>query len=200
MAPDTSKEQAWEFHPLTAERWPDLVRLFAHHGNPGYCWCMSWRLSGSAYAALDSAGRRQALENIVCAGTPTGILGYAGGEPVGWCSIAPRETYTRLERSTTLLRLDDRPVWSVVCFFVQRARRGSGAALKLLRVAVAYACTQGARIVEGYPVESRDGKPVTGYRYMGSVSTFRKAGFQDAGLAANGRRIMRFTADKNDLA
>ena len=184
------QEQIWEFHPLTAERWPDLVRLFAQHGNPGYCWCMSWRMTSSAYAALDSTGRRQALETIVRAGAPAGILGYVAGEPAGWCSVAPRETYARLERSTTLRRLDDQPVWSVVCFFVRRDVRG-GASLKLLQAAVGYARSQGARIVEGYPVESRHGKPATSYRYMGAVSAFRKAGFIDAGTGTNGRRIMR---------
>jgi hypothetical protein len=113
----TSTDEVWEFHPLTPERWPDLFQLFQGHGNPGYCWCMSWRLSSTAYAALDSAGRRGELESIVHAGTPTGVIGYLNREPMGWCSIAPRETYERLERSRTLKRLDDQPVWSVSCAF-----------------------------------------------------------------------------------
>src|SRR5512139_2406611 len=121
----------FEFHPLTPDHWPDLVQLFEHHGNPGYCWCMTWRASSAEYKRLDAAGRKRALHALVKARVPIGILAYHESEPVGWCSIAPRETYARLEKSTTLKRVDDRPTWSVVCFFVRRDMRGQGLALQL---------------------------------------------------------------------
>ena len=44
MAPDEI-----EFHPVTAERWPDLAQLFEESRRtssgvtPGACWCMVWR-------------------------------------------------------------------------------------------------------------------------------------------------------------
>jgi len=187
-----------EFHPVTADRWSDLVSLFEHHGNPGYCWCMLWRMISSDYRQSDSTGRRNALASLVNQGIPIGILVYLNDEPAGWCSIAPRETHPRLEHSTTLKRIDDLPVWSVVCFFVNRKLREQGLSLRLLQVAVAYAISQGAKIIEGYPVEphkkDEEGnlQPVTSYRFMGSVSTFKKAGFLDASITAKGRRIMRF--------
>jgi GNAT superfamily N-acetyltransferase len=187
-----STAPALEFHPLTPDRWPDLVALFDHHGNPGYCWCMTWRLTSTRYSQLDSAGRRQAMASLVKAGTPTGILAYQDGEPIGWCSIAPRETYPRLEKSTVLKRLDDAPVWSVACFFVRRSKRGQGVSLQLLHAAVAYARSQGARLVEGYPVE-----PDQSYRFMGAPSIFEQAGFHEAGLASNGRRIMRYLVEQS---
>jgi GNAT superfamily N-acetyltransferase len=176
----------FEFHPLTPERWPDLVKLFEHHGNPGYCWCMTWRATSAEYKQLDSAGRKRALHSLVKARIPIGILAYREGEPIGWCSIAPRETYTRLEKSTTLKRIDDRPVWSVVCFFVRRDMRGQGLALQLLRAAVEYAASQGAHIVEGYPVE-----PGQSYQFMGSPSIFKAAGFREVARAENDRPIVR---------
>jgi GNAT superfamily N-acetyltransferase len=193
---------ALKFHPLTAERWRDLVSLFAHHGNPGYCWCMIWRMPSAEYRRRDSAGRRKALGSLVKAGVPTGILGYLNGEPVGWCSVAPRETYARLESSTTLRRIDDAPTWSVVCFFVSRKVRGQGLSLELLRAAVAYAISQGAEIVEGYPVgprrdEEGNLRPATSYRFMGSVSTFKRAGFREAVVTERGRRLMRFVATES---
>jgi GNAT superfamily N-acetyltransferase len=187
MRPLEQETPVPHFHPLTPDRWDDLVALFEHHGNPGYCWCMTWRITSAQYKQLNSTGRKQALESLVKAGTPTGILAYRHGEPVGWCSVAPRETYARLERSSTLKRIDDLPTWSVVCFFVKREVRGRGLSLLLLRSAVAYAVSQGAEIVEGYPVESNQS-----YRFMGSPSTFEQAGFRDAAIAANGRRIMRY--------
>ena len=186
-----------EFQPVTPDRWPDLVRLFEHHGNPGYCWCMTWRLSSSDFRRSTSADRQNALERLVRAGTPVGILGYLDGEPVGWCSIAPRETYTRLERSITIQRIDDQITWSVVCFFVDRKVRGQHFTLKLLQAAIEYARAQGAQVIEGYPVEPRRDtagnlQPATSYRSMGYVSTFQKAGFREVVSGGKGRRIMRY--------
>jgi GNAT superfamily N-acetyltransferase len=177
------------FHPVTPDRWRDLVALFQGRGNPGYCWCTRWRLRNAEYRRRDSAGRRQALRALVTRQIPVGILAYRDGEPVGWCSVAPRETYALLESSTTLKRLDDQPVWSVVCFFVRREARGQGLALHLLQAAVKYALAQGARIVEGYPAE-----PDRSYRFMGSPSIFGRAGFRVVATAANGRPIVRYTA------
>lgn len=183
----------WEFHPLTTDRWPDLVKLFEHHGNPGYCWCMTWRTTSTEYQQLGAAGRKRALHSLVKAHTPSGILAYRAGEPIGWCSIAPRETYARLEHSTTLKRVDDQPVWSVVCFFVSRKTRGQGLSLQLLRAAVAYAAAQGAHIVEGYPVE-----PGQSYQFMGSPAIFKAAGFREVARAANDRPIVRWVSGGDD--
>ncbi len=61
--PDAAPD--FEFYPLTPERWPDLVKLFEHHGNPGYCWCMTWRATSTEYKRLDSAGRKRALHALV---------------------------------------------------------------------------------------------------------------------------------------
>lgn len=191
MDPAQQTAPVLECHPLTPERWQDVVTLFKHHGNPGYCWCMYWRTTSAGYSQLDAGGRKGALESLVKAGTPTGVLGYLQGEPVGWCSIAPRGTYTRLLHSNTLKPLDDLPTWSVVCFFVKRAMRGRGVPLQLLRAAVAYAVSQGARIIEGYPVEHGES-----YQFMGSPSIFEQAGFGDAAAAESGRRIMRYVVDR----
>lgn len=174
------------FHPLTPDRWPDLVKLFEHHGNPGYCWCMTWRATSADYKRLDAVGRKRALHSLVKDQVPIGVLAYHADEPVGWCSIAPRETYARLEKSTTLKRVDDQPVWSVVCFFVSRNLRGQGLALQLLRAAVEYAAAQGACIVEGYPVE-----PGQSYQFMGSPAIFKAAGFCEVARAENDRPIVR---------
>ncbi len=190
MCSSQSVARSLEFHPLTSDRWSDLVALFDHHGNPGYCWCMTWRLTSTQYKRLDSAGRRAALESLVKAGVPIGLLAYEDGEPIGWCSIAPRETYPRLEKSKVLKRLDDAATWSVVCFFVKREQRRQGVSLQLLKAAMAYAKSQGAKIIEGYPVE-----PDQSYRFMGAPSIFEQADFYVAATESNGRRIMRYTVE-----
>jgi GNAT superfamily N-acetyltransferase len=175
-----------EFHPVTAERLPELARFSEQHGKFRYCSCMRWRMKSTEYQQSTKEERVAALDARVNEGIPVGVLAYADGEPVGWCSIAPRETLSALERYRALPRLDEAPVWSVVCFFVDANFRGEGLTLGLMRAAVAYARSQGATIIEGYPVE-----PGRLYAYMGSPSMFEAAGFRDATPRGQARRVMR---------
>jgi GNAT superfamily N-acetyltransferase len=192
MASSTEAMNDLEFHPVSMDRWADLIAFFEQHGNTNYCWCMRWRLKSTKFKQLTAAGRRSELASMVQANVPIGVLGYLQGQPVGWCSIAPREAYALLEGSTTLKRIDNLPTWSVVCFFVDPGLRGQGLPVKLLQAAVTYAVSLGATIIEGYPVV-----PDQSYRFMGSPSVFKQAGFREAGVAKNGRRIVRYFADES---
>ena len=180
----------YEYHPITPERLPDLERFSLAHGKFRYCSCMRWRLASADYKRSTKESRVATLDALVQQETPVGVLAYRDGEPVGWVSVAPRETYAALERFKALPRIDDAPMWSVVCFFIDRDQRGQGLTLGLLRAAVDYAITQGAEVVEGYPVEP--GARL--YTYMGSVATFEKAGFHEVARPTAGRPIMRFYA------
>jgi GNAT superfamily N-acetyltransferase len=190
MSSVSNESSDLEFHPVSADRWLDLVSFFSTHGNPNYCWCQRWRLRSAEYRRLKSSERKGKLASLVQGGQPVGILAYQGETPVGWCSVAPRESYALLEHSTTLKRIDDQPVWSVVCFFVASNLRQRGLTVELLSAAVGYALSRGARTIEGYPVELDQG-----YRFMGSPSVFELAGFQKAAVARNGRAIVRYTAN-----
>lgn len=181
-----------KFQPVTIDRWADLTAFFKEHGNTNYCWCMRWRLKSTEYKMSNSEKRRNKLKSLVQADIPIGVLAYRQGKPVGWCSIAPRETYTLLEGSTTLKRIDNRPTWSVVCFFVDPGLRGQSVPVRLLRAAVDYAISLGATIIEGYPVE-----PNASYRFMGSPSVFEQAGFRKVAVAINGRPIVRFVVGES---
>ncbi len=150
------------------------------------CWC----LRSSEFRQLNPAGRKDNLEALIRKNIPVGIPGYHAGKPTGWCSVAPRETYQLLEHSTSLKRIDSLPVWSVACFFVAPFLRSSGFLVLLLRAAVAYARSQGATVIEGYPVELD-----RSYRFMGSPSLFEQAGFKQVAVTRNGRRVMRVVLD-----
>ena len=183
--------QKWEFHPVTPERLCDLASFGESHGKFRYCSCMRWRMRSTEFQRSTKEVRVAAIEAIVRNGMPIGVLGYELGKPVGWCSVAPRETYEALERYRDLPRLDDSDVWSVVCFFVDRRARHQGMMVGLLKAAVAYALSKGARIVEGYPVDPS----ARLYTYMGSPATFQASGFRDVTPDGHGRRVMRFIAD-----
>ena len=180
-------EPPLEFCPVTAERLPDLERFSSGHGKFRYCSCMRWRLTSGDFKRSTKDRRVGALYDLVRSNVPVGVLAYSAGEPIGWCSIAPRETYAALERFRALARVDGAPVWSVACFFVDRCFRRQGATRQLLDAALAYASSQGAAIVEGYPVAP--GSRL--YTYMGSPATFHSAGFYEVTPRGVPRHIVR---------
>ena len=174
------------FHPVTADRLADLARFSEAHGRFRYCSCMRWRMTSVAFAESTKDDRVVALNRRVNQGVPVGVMAYVNGEPVGWCSVAPRESYAALERYRKLNPIDNRRVWSIVCFFVDVRHRRKGLTMGLLRAATEYARSQGARILEGYPVA-----PEKLYGYMGSLSTFERVGFRDVTPPGRERRVFR---------
>lgn len=179
------------FEGLTADRWDDFEKLFGQRGAVGGCWCMWWRLTHSEFERQKGEGNRQAMKAIVSSGEVPGILAYADEEPIGWCSIAPRLAFPVLARSPVLKSVDDQPVWSVVCFYITRRYRKQGVSLALLTAALDYARSQGASIVEGYPIEPKKDRAPDIYAFTGMVTTFRQAGFVQVARRSEHRPIMR---------
>jgi GNAT superfamily N-acetyltransferase len=123
---------------------------------------------------------------------------FAQGRPVGWCAIAPRESYPVPERSRILERVDEAPVRSVVCFFVRREFRGKGVMTALLRAVVDYATPQGAGVIEGYPVEPKNLRTPAVFAWTGLASAFRQAGFVEVMRRSATRPIMRYVIGGSD--
>ena len=173
-----------EFHEVDRGRWRDLEGLFDSRGGPKYCWCMVWRSMPAGVSRGDNDAKKEALRGRVQQGEDIGILGYLKGEVVGWCSVAPRDTYRALGGPA------DAPgenVWSIVCFFVPRRLRMKGIARGLVRAAVDYAREKGATVVEAYPVAPDS----PSYRFMGFIGTFESMGFREVGRAGIRRHVMR---------
>ncbi len=182
-------------HPLTPDRWDDLVTLFGEKGGTGGCWCMYNRQTNAEYEAGKGAANRRSFEEIVASGRVPGLLAYAGEQPVGWVSIAPREEYARLARSRVMKPVDDVPVWSITCFVIDKHHRGEGVATALLDAAVEYARDQGAVAVEGYPVEPRKDTMPAVFAWMGFASMFEKSGFEEIARRSDTRPLMRRTLE-----
>lgn len=186
-----AEPSAYEIHPLTPERWHDLETLFGPRGATGGCWCMFFRLRQTEFDQQKGEGNRLALQAIVNAGQVPGLLAYDEDKPVGWCSVAPREDFSRLARSRLFQPVDDLPTWSIVCFFVARPYRRRGLAVALLRAAAAYAHRHGARAIEGYPVDTRSSTAPDVFVYTGTASAFLEAGFIEVARRSETRPVMR---------
>jgi GNAT superfamily N-acetyltransferase len=160
--------------PVTEANWADFVALFEARGGPHYCWCSVYRLPSRTSLTPDQ--KKRAMKASVRRSVPIGILAYAAEQPVGWCSIAPRESYAGLERSRKMPRVTspETSTWTVLCFFVPRAYRHRGVASALLSGAIQYARTSGARVVEAYPFDTA-GNTST---HRGHSSLFRAHGFR----------------------
>ena len=184
-----------EFRPLTPARWSDLERLFGPHGAYGGCWCMWWRLTRREFEAGKGAGNRRALKKLVEAGETPGLLAYDGDEPVGWCAVAPRERYGSVLRSPVLRPADDRPAWSIVCFYVRPDWRGRGLTVALARAAVEHVRAAGGTLVEAYPTAPRGRRLPPVSSYMGVPEVFRQAGFEEHARPSHARVIMRRELD-----
>ena len=102
-------------------------------------------------------------------------------EAVGWVSVGPREDYERLAFSKLLAPIDDRPVWSIICFVVGRRSRGQGVGNALLGAAIDYARAHGATTLEAYPADVAAGERIPAANaYQGTIGMFRRAGFEEA--------------------
>jgi GNAT superfamily N-acetyltransferase len=156
---------------------------------------MVWRLRNKDWIAGKGAKNKRALKKIVTSGEKPGVLGYIGQKPIAWCAVAPRDQYPSLGRSRVLKPVDDKPVWSISCFFVLKPYRRSGASVRLLRAAVEFAARQGAKIVEGYPVEPTMESTPDPFVWTGIPSAFKKAGFKEVLRRSKTRPIMRCTID-----
>lgn len=172
--------------PVNSERWTDFERLFEARGGPKYCWCMALRRDHAGGIPRTNAERKQAIASKIRCGTPVGILAYDGGEPVAWCSVAPRNTLA-VYRGLEWPKCDPSKVWSITCFFVKRELRRSGVMSGLIDEAVAHAKRNGAEVVEAYPVPTDS----PSYRFCGFVPVFAAHGFVEVGRAGRRRHVMR---------
>ncbi len=153
---------------------------------------MEPRQTRSEWERLKGEQNRRRMKRLVENGKrPPGLLAYLGREPVGWISIEPREVFSKLARSRVLAPVDDEPVWSIVCFFVDRRYRRRGLSVALIEGAVDYARKKGARIIEGYPVEPKKKPMPPVFAYTGLAAAYRRARFQEVARRSETRPIMR---------
>ena len=176
--------------PATADRFDDVAAVLGPK-NPAssVCWCLSHRLDSRTNRELVGPARGEYVRGLCERSVAPGVLAYEGGadsgaEVAGWAAVAPRSELP-FARSAKIPHVDDLPVWSLWCVRVRPGHRGRGVAHALVEGAVAYARSQGAPAVEGYPVDNAGQKVDTTMAYVGTRSLFERAGFTVAAATSS---------------
>jgi GNAT superfamily N-acetyltransferase len=174
-----------EIQPLSPARAED-VRTITRGTWGTDCWDLFFRFGKEERLELHLSGgtkdenttrRREMLARLARRRHAPVLVAYADGEPAGFVSLGPRTDYAEVERSRSMPRVDDVPVWVIPCMTVRKPYRGKGVALALLRAAIDYAREKGAPAIEGYP--RKDGKRMSdGAVAIGTESLFKRAGFR----------------------
>jgi len=169
----------FEVRPLTGETWEALAELFREGGDPRWCWCQYWRLRSKDFSSAKVPQLRERLHGQAVSPQPPGLVAFDGDRAVGWVSLGPRPDFERVVRSRVIPTIDDRPVWSIVCFAVSESARGRGVARTLLDAAVEYARERGADALEAYPVAIDAAEPIhPDAAFTGTLPMFERAGFR----------------------
>ena len=174
------------FKPVTKARWGEFDALFEAPGGPSYCWCMAWRTPPAEARETRGPQRKPLMQQRIVDGATVGVLGYLGDVPVAWVSAAPRDTYRDLGGPAAK---PGEIIWSLACMYLKRQMRQQGRGDELIAAAIAYARTEGATVIEAYPVDPAS----PSYRFMGFIPAFERAGFTEIGTAGTRRHIMRLT-------
>ncbi len=166
-----------EVHPASAARFDDVATVLGpKNPSSNVCWCLSHRLDAKTNRELVGPARGDYVRQLCSRAIAPGVLAYEDGEVVGWAAVAPRSELP-FARSTKIPHVDDVAVWSAWCIRVRPGHRGRGISHALLDGAVAYARSQGAPAVEGYPVDNQGAKVDLTMAYVGTRGLFERAGF-----------------------
>jgi GNAT superfamily N-acetyltransferase len=194
--------EALRIVPANSATWQDLELIFGTADYPFYCQCQRFKVSGWLWrdTSLDERLAMQ-VASTEC-GNPdaehtSGLVAYAGDEPVGWVAVEPRIAYPKLRT----LRVpwtgraedkDDEGVWAVTCFCIRKGFRGQGLTYPLAKAAAAHAEERGATAVEGYAMVTQPGTEITwGELHVGAAQVFEEAGFVEISAPTKRRRVVR---------
>lgn len=179
----------------TPTEWEDVQRALTGGGDGASCQCIWPVLRNKDWNATTKDERVEILRHEITDGPPPGIVAYVDGEAAGWIRIGPRPAQARLAYTRTIVAatkepLDDDRVWAVTCFSVRRDHRGKGLNAALLAAAIDHARQSGARLIEGYPIDTAAVTVSSNDLFHGALSTFLAAGFSVVGELRSGRPLV----------
>ncbi|WP_026372938.1 GNAT family N-acetyltransferase [Agrococcus lahaulensis] len=184
-----------DIRPATPDRFDDAQRALGGGGDGRSCQCQWWTITNAEFQRSAVEERRELLRAEMEGELPPALIVYVDGEAAGWVRVGPHTRQIRLSRTKQLVSAteepwDDESVWAVSCFVVRSEHRGSGLTDRLLRAAIDFAASHGARVLEGYPVDPAEGRrKASNELYRGVVSTFAKARFREVARPTPDRAV-----------
>lgn len=186
--------------PANEAPWQDLQDVFGGRGPAHRCQCQRYKLApGEAFSKQPVTERAARLRQQISAGSPgaatSGLLGYAGDVPVGWCAVEPRTHYEGLLRVFKVPwdgREEDKNdpgIWAVTCIFARAGYRRRGVGHALAAGAIDHARRHGAGALEAYPIDPTGA--ITEELHVGTPSIFADAGLVEVSRPSKRRRVMR---------
>jgi len=181
------------FEPLSKKNWLQFVQLFGAKGACGNCWCMYYRLTKTEFnQGKADDGNKELMKVLVWNDKPTGMLALYEGVAVAWCALAPRQDFDKLSRSRVHKPIDDKPVWSIPCFFIHKDFRRQGISVELLKAVILYAQKAGIEILEAYPTKPTTEVLPDSFLWIGLYRFFEKAGFKIVDQTSKNRPMVRY--------
>ncbi|WP_065570850.1 GNAT family N-acetyltransferase [Microbacterium oleivorans] len=180
--------------PARADRFADAEHALTGGGDGADCWCQWWMLAPKDFEATSVEERRERLREELASPVASALIAYVDGDAAGWVKVSPRPDQPRLARTRNIQTspepMDDPTVWAITCFVVRKEHRSQGIASRLLDAAVDHARTHGARIVEGYPLDTDVKRFSSNDLYHGTLSSFLAAGFMETARPGAARPIV----------
>ncbi|HET6769538.1 MAG TPA: GNAT family N-acetyltransferase [Chitinophagaceae bacterium] len=185
------QEEKLRFESLTAANWKQFETLMGEKGGCGNCWCMFFRLPSKIFQENKPDGNKKMMKALVNKSQPQGLIASLDKQPVGWIALAPREDYMKLENSRAFKRIDDKPVWSITCFFIKKEFRRIGLSQQLIKGAIDFAKKKKIKTLEAYPAIPYNEKVPHAFLWVGVLSSFIKNGFSIVHQSSKGRAMVR---------
>lgn len=180
-----------QFDSLTSSNWQQFETLMGEKGGCGHCWCMFFRLPYKNFQENKPDGNKEMMKELVNKSQPQGLIASLNKQPVGWIALAPREDYMKLENSRVFKRIDDKPVWSITCFFIKKEFRRMGLSQQLIKGAVDFAKKKRIKTLEAYPAIPYNEKVPHAFLWVGVLSSFVKNGFKIVQQHSKSRAMVR---------
>jgi predicted GNAT family acetyltransferase len=180
-----------EFAPLTVSNWASFETLMGEKGGCGNCWCMYFRLPYKTFQDNKPDGNKKLMKKLVNKGKPQGLIASMNKQPVGWIAMAPREDYLKLGNSRVFKPIDNKPVWSITCFFIKKELRHQGLSQQLIKGAIDFAKKKKIKTLEAYPAIPYAEKVPYPFLWVGVLSSFINNGFEIARQHSKSRAMVR---------
>ena len=190
-AKEKSMNSKLRFDQLTSSNWSAFETLMGEKGGCGNCWCMYFRLPYKIFQENKPNGNKKIMKQLVDKGMPQGLIASMNSEPVGWIAMAPREYYMKLENSRVVKPVDDKPVWSITCFYIKKEFRHKGLSQQLIKGAVDFAKKKKIKTLEAYPAIPYAEKVPHPFLWVGVLSSFIRNGFTIVRQHSKSRAMVR---------